>query len=670
MDLDFDVIWVCENGRFCDAVDVFEANPEKNVVSYNAMLCGYLGIGDFMSAWKMLDKMDKKHVASWNAMINGYMKVGRIRETCELFDEMPKRNEVSYTIMILGCVGVSKFEKAWRWFVDMRRRGVMLDQKMFLVVLSVVIGLDNVVTLANLVTLAMKVGYNEDVVLGTGILNAFMRVGNFDMALRDAHLLRTGTYGDVVDGIVTNEQLKFEMITLYVEHPRPIEPPTEPTPPSPQPLKLTKKEQKKLQTQRRLARDKERQEMIRQGLVEPPKPKVKMSNLMKVLGSEATQHPTKLEMDIRSTAARCEQAHVDMNIARKLTPEEHPEKKERELFDDPNIARETIVSVYKMNDLSHPLTRFKVDVNAQENCLTGCAVISEGVSVFVVEGGKKSIKQYGKLILRRIDWVAAGKKEDDEVKMTMKMMVISLSTKVQKLKADRHQFGTEIVIADFWTPSDMHPMEIVEAVDKLQERLKVVPGNDYLNMTVQKYATLFFNIFLYSALASKKFLVAPGEIIGCVAAQTIGEPVTQMTLNTFNYAGVSAKNVMLGVPRLREIINVTKKIKTFSLSVYLKLGMSTLIGEDIEFVKSYYEMTDEGIDPDKISSWLLRIELNREMMVDMKLSMADIAEKINLEFGDDLTCIFNDDNAEKLILQIRIMNDEAPKGELDESPED
>ncbi|PHU03824.1 hypothetical protein BC332_29075 [Capsicum chinense] len=230
----------------------------------------------------------------------------------------------------------------------------------------------------------------------------------------DAPLLRTGTYGDVVDGIVTNEQLKFEKITIYVEHPRPIEPPAEPTPPPPQPLKLTKKEQKKLRTQRRLAREKERQEMIRQGLVEPPKPKVKMSNLMKVLGSEATQDPTKLEMEIRSAAAEREQAHVDRNIARKLTPDERREKKERKLFDDPNIAPETIVSVYKMNDLSHPQTRFKVDVNAQENHLTGCAVISEGISVVVVEGGKKSIKRYGKLMLRRIDWAAASKKEDGE----------------------------------------------------------------------------------------------------------------------------------------------------------------------------------------------------------------------------------------------------------------
>lgn len=60
--------------------------------------------------------------------------------------------------------------------------------------------------------------------------------------------------------------------------------------------------------------------MIRQGLLEPPKAKVKMSNLMKVLGSEATQDPTKLEKEIRTAAAKREQAHTDRNAARKLTP--------------------------------------------------------------------------------------------------------------------------------------------------------------------------------------------------------------------------------------------------------------------------------------------------------------------------------------------------------------
>ena len=48
-------------------------------------------------------------------------------------------------------------------------------------------------------------------------------------------------------------------------------------------------------------------------------------------------------------------------------------------------------------------------------------------------------------------------------------------------------------------------------------------------------------------------IASPGEMIGTVAAQSIGEPTTQMTLNTFHFAGVSAKNVTLGVPRLVEV---------------------------------------------------------------------------------------------------------------------
>ncbi|CAL5322409.1 unnamed protein product [Camellia sinensis] len=244
----------------------------------------------------------------------------------------------------------------------------------------------------------------------------------------DQPLLHSGTYGDITDGNIAEDKLRMENITIYVQHPRPIEPPAEPAAPPPQPLKLTKKEQKKLRKQRRLAREMDRQEMIRQGLLEPPKPKVKMSNLMKVLGSEATQDPTRLEMEIRSAAAEREQAHIDRNIARKLTPDERREKKERKLFDDPSTL-ETIVSVYKINDLSHPQTRFKVDVNAQENRLMGCAVISDSISVVVVEGGNKSIKRYGKLMLKRIDWASAVKIEDedgdeDEEKPVNKCMLV------------------------------------------------------------------------------------------------------------------------------------------------------------------------------------------------------------------------------------------------------
>ncbi|RDX74801.1 Protein RDM16, partial [Mucuna pruriens] len=230
--------------------------------------------------------------------------------------------------------------------------------------------------------------------------------------IEDVPLLHSGNYGDIDDGTIGEDRLKMEKITIYVEHPRPIEPPAEPAPPPPQPLKLTKQEQKKLRTQRRIAKEKDRQEMIRQGVIEPPKPKVKISNLMKVLGSEATQDPTRLEKEIRSAAAEREQAHIDRNIARKLTPAELREKKERKLFDDPNTL-ETLVSLYRINDLSHPKTRFRVDVNAQENRLTGCAVICDGISVVVVEGGSKSIKRYGKLMLRRINWSDVSKEKEE-----------------------------------------------------------------------------------------------------------------------------------------------------------------------------------------------------------------------------------------------------------------
>ena len=61
-----------------------------------------------------------------------------------------------------------------------------------------------------------------------------------------------------------------------------------------------------------------------------------------------------------------------------------------------------------------------------------------------------------------------------------------------------------------------------------------------------------------------------GEMVGPIAAQSIGEPSTQMTLNTFHFAGVAAKsNVTRGVPRIKEILHISKSVKKPSLTVYL-----------------------------------------------------------------------------------------------------
>ena len=76
-------------------------------------------------------------------------------------------------------------------------------------------------------------------------------------------------------------------------------------------------------------------------------------------------------------------------------------------------------------------------------------------------------------------------------------------------------------------------------------------------------------------------------MVGALAAQSLGEPATQMTLNTFHYAGVSAKNVTLGVPRLKEIINISKKPKTPSLTVFLT-GQSARDAEKAKVSRSLH----------------------------------------------------------------------------------
>jgi len=67
----------------------------------------------------------------------------------------------------------------------------------------------------------------------------------------------------------------------------------------------------------------------------------------------------------------------------------------------------------------------------------------------------------------------------------------------------------------------------------------------------------------------KRALVEPGEAVGIVAAQSIGEPGTQMTLRTFHYAGVREQNVTLGLPRLIEIVDARREPSTPIMTIYL-----------------------------------------------------------------------------------------------------
>lgn len=214
----------------------------------------------------------------------------------------------------------------------------------------------------------------------------------------------------------SDRYINEEKITIYVEHPVPLEPPVAEAPAPPMPLMLTSKEKKKIRKQRREEREKERQDLIRQGLLEPPKPKVKLSNMMRALGSEATADPTAVEAQVRQQMEDRAQAHEDRNLARKLTPAEKKEKKLKKLVGEANEGDAPQVAVYKVMDLSNRQHQFKVRVNAQELHMTGCMLMADDFCLVIAEGSSKSQKKYNRLMLNRIDWNQTQDTEQQETK--------------------------------------------------------------------------------------------------------------------------------------------------------------------------------------------------------------------------------------------------------------
>jgi DNA-directed RNA polymerase subunit A" len=77
------------------------------------------------------------------------------------------------------------------------------------------------------------------------------------------------------------------------------------------------------------------------------------------------------------------------------------------------------------------------------------------------------------------------------------------------------------------------------------------------------------NILEHTLKEYNESRAAPGECIGNVSAESIGEPGTQMTLNTFHFAGVAEMNVTVGLPRIIEILDGRKNLKTPTMEIYL-----------------------------------------------------------------------------------------------------
>ncbi|MEM1578745.1 MAG: DNA-directed RNA polymerase subunit A'' [Archaeoglobaceae archaeon] len=100
------------------------------------------------------------------------------------------------------------------------------------------------------------------------------------------------------------------------------------------------------------------------------------------------------------------------------------------------------------------------------------------------------------------------------------------------------------------------PLSVKEEIKEELEKLK--PKKN----VAKKIVDLCYQVYLSN-------LIEPGEAVGIVAAQSIGEPGTQMTMRTFHYAGVAELNVTLGLPRLIEILDIRKNPSTPMMTIHL-----------------------------------------------------------------------------------------------------
>jgi DNA-directed RNA polymerase II subunit RPB1 len=193
----------------------------------------------------------------------------------------------------------------------------------------------------------------------------------------------------------------------------------------------------------------------------------------------------------------------------------------------------------------------------------------------------------------------------------------------------------------------------------------------------------------------KQSIVHPGEMVGVVAGQSIGEPTTQLTLNTFHLAGVASKsNVTRGVPRIEEILRLTDNPKKPAMTIHLKsadeadkdratvyanmlehtvlrdvvqsvqicfdpLERSTFIESDKKWMETFYafedmmkECNEDEDEQAAKSKWVVRMELDAEALLERNITMDDVHFAIK-NVHSDIQCIYSDYNDEELVFRIR-----------------
>lgn len=113
--------------------------------------------------------------------------------------------------------------------------------------------------------------------------------------------------------------------------------------------------------------------------------------------------------------------------------------------------------------------------------------------------------------------------------------------------------------------------------------------------------------------------VEPGQAVGIVTAQSIGEPGTQMTLRTFHFAGIRERNVTLGLPRLIELVDARKKPVTPTMDIYLEESVKNSREKAIEVARNVLQT--------KVSSLIANTETDYASKITLNLSSTRLRER-------------------------------------------
>jgi len=146
-------------------------------------------------------------------------------------------------------------------------------------------------------------------------------------------------------------------------------------------------------------------------------------------------------------------------------------------------------------------------------------------------------------------------------------------------------------------------------------------------------------------------LVDPGEAVGMVAAQSVGEPSTQMTLRTFHFAGVREFNVTLGLPRLIEIVDARRVPSTPIMHIYLEDDVKNDKDKVLDIARKIELTTVENIAKDVTLDYLessIIIDLDPEMLENRGVTVEDVLKMLNrikgkkgrIERQGDYTIVF------------------------------